>query len=68
MLKKLYIANTGRKGPVLIDLPKNISTAIFDEAKAEAPEEIYLPDINRIINQTIYKSKAFLHLVLRKSL
>lgn len=38
-----HIANTGRKGPVLIDLPKNISTAVFDEAKAKAPEEIYLP-------------------------
>lgn len=26
-----HIANTGRKGPVLIDFPKNISAEIFDE-------------------------------------
>ncbi|MED3660882.1 biosynthetic-type acetolactate synthase large subunit [Ureibacillus sp. FSL K6-8385] len=38
-----HIANTGRKGPVLIDLPKNISTAIFDETKANVPDEVYLP-------------------------
>ncbi len=25
-----HIANTGRKGPVLIDFPKNISQAFFD--------------------------------------
>lgn len=38
-----HIANTGRKGPVLIDLPKNISNAIFDDSKANVPDEIYLP-------------------------
>lgn len=38
-----HIANTGRKGPVLIDLPKNISNAIFDESKANVPDEVYLP-------------------------
>ncbi|MEK9198350.1 biosynthetic-type acetolactate synthase large subunit [Ureibacillus sp. 179-F W5.1 NHS] len=40
-----HIANTGRKGPVLIDFPKNISADVFDEALAEASreKEIYLP-------------------------
>lgn len=40
-----HIANSGRKGPVLIDFPKNISASIFDEALAEASreEELYLP-------------------------
>ena len=39
-----HIANTGRKGPVLIDFPKNISQALFTEGKMpETPEEIYLP-------------------------
>lgn len=39
-----HIANSGRKGPVLIDFPKNISTTIFDEAETVIEEEeIYLP-------------------------
>lgn len=39
-----HIANTGRKGPVLIDFPKNVSQALFaDGEMPETPEEIYLP-------------------------
>jgi len=40
-----HIANSGRKGPVLVDFPKNISASLFDEALAEASreEELYLP-------------------------
>ena len=39
-----HIANTGRKGPVLIDFPKNVSQAIFEDGDMPAtPEEIYLP-------------------------
>lgn len=39
-----HIANTGRKGPVLVDFPKNIATTVFaaDEIPT-APAEIYLP-------------------------
>ena len=37
-----HIANTGRKGPVLIDFPKNISQTVFHE-DVKAPTEIYLP-------------------------
>ncbi|HWK21532.1 MAG TPA: biosynthetic-type acetolactate synthase large subunit [Ureibacillus sp.] len=40
-----HIANSGRKGPVLIDFPKNISATVFDETLVDASreEEIYLP-------------------------
>ncbi|MGE7024488.1 biosynthetic-type acetolactate synthase large subunit [Solibacillus cecembensis] len=38
-----HIANTGRKGPVLIDFPKNISQTIFQEDEIKTPDEIYLP-------------------------
>lgn len=39
-----HIANTGRKGPVLIDFPKNVSQALFTEGDMPAtPAEIYLP-------------------------
>lgn len=39
-----HIANTGRKGPVLIDFPKNVSQTIFtDGDMPETPDEIYLP-------------------------
>ncbi|MEO4052641.1 biosynthetic-type acetolactate synthase large subunit [Solibacillus sp. CAU 1738] len=39
-----HIANTGRKGPVLIDFPKNVSQAIFEDGDMpETPDEIYLP-------------------------
>ncbi len=37
-----HIANTGRKGPVLIDFPKNISQTVFQE-DIKTPEDIYLP-------------------------
>ncbi|MER2190575.1 MAG: biosynthetic-type acetolactate synthase large subunit [Solibacillus sp.] len=39
-----HIANTGRKGPVLIDFPKNIATTVFKaEDLPKTPNEIYLP-------------------------
>lgn len=38
-----HIANTGRKGPVLVDFPKNVSMALFDDAIPTTPAEIYLP-------------------------
>ena len=37
-----HIANTGRKGPVLIDFPKNVSQSIFNFEDIETPE-INLP-------------------------
>jgi len=39
-----HIANTGRKGPVLIDFPKNVSADLFDVADLIGNDEpIYLP-------------------------
>nr|WP_106779023.1 biosynthetic-type acetolactate synthase large subunit [Lysinibacillus timonensis] len=39
-----HIANSGRKGPVLIDFPKNISADLFEEEELFAKDEpIYLP-------------------------
>lgn len=37
-----HIANTGRKGPVLIDFPKNISQTVFQD-DIKTPDDIYLP-------------------------
>ena len=34
-----HIANTGRKGPVVIDFPKNVSMALFDFADLPDPDE-----------------------------
>jgi acetolactate synthase-1/2/3 large subunit len=39
----LYIANTGRKGAVLVDLPKNITTETTD---IEFPEKVSFPGYN----------------------
>jgi acetolactate synthase I/II/III large subunit len=39
-----HIANTGRKGPVLVDFPKNISQMLFDpENPPKAPDTLNLP-------------------------
>lgn len=37
-----HIANTGRKGPVVIDFPKNVSQTLFQE-DIKTPDDIYLP-------------------------
>ena len=39
----LYIANTGRKGAVLVDLPKNITT---ESTEIEFPEHVSFPGYN----------------------
>lgn len=46
--KALYIATTGRKGPVVIDLPMNISRAEInpDELRSFVPEEEKKAEIN----------------------
>ncbi len=39
-----HIANTGRKGPVLVDFPKNISQMLFDQNNPpKAPDTLNLP-------------------------
>ena len=40
MTEAFYIASTGRRGPVLVDLPKDVTTA---EASVDFPEKVYLP-------------------------
>ncbi len=37
-----HIASTGRKGPVLVDIPKNIAAGLFD-AEKHVDEEVNLP-------------------------
>ncbi|QUW24020.1 biosynthetic-type acetolactate synthase large subunit [Sporosarcina sp. Marseille-Q4063] len=37
-----HIASTGRRGPVLVDIPKNIAVGLFDEEK-HVDEEVNLP-------------------------
>ncbi len=37
-----HIASTGRKGPVVVDIPKNIAAGLFDEEK-HVDEEVNLP-------------------------
>ena len=40
MMEAFHIATTGRQGPVLVDLPKDVTTA---ECTAKFPEKVYLP-------------------------
>jgi len=46
MKKAFYIASTGRPGPVLVDLPKDILTAEID---FEYPNEVKIPGYNPVI-------------------
>ena len=44
MKEAFHIANTGRKGPVVVDFPKNIATTVFDNIPVPtAPDDIHLP-------------------------
>ena len=40
MMEAFHIATTGRKGPVLVDLPKDVTS---EECDAPFPEKVYLP-------------------------
>ena len=40
MYEAFHIATTGRKGPVLVDLPKDVTSA---ECRTDFPERVYLP-------------------------
>ncbi len=40
MMEAFHIATTGRQGPVLVDLPKDVTSA---ECAAPSPEKVYLP-------------------------
>ena len=44
MTEAFHIATTGRQGPVLIDLPKDVTQgAPFPECTTDFPEKVYLP-------------------------
>ncbi len=44
MTEAFHIATTGRQGPVLVDLPKDVTQgAPFPECSASFPEKVYLP-------------------------
>ena len=59
--KAFLIANTGRKGPVLIDVPKNITSDItefvckekieFKNPKIRAEDETVIEDVAKLINE-----------------
>ena len=40
MMEAFHIATTGRQGPVLVDLPKDV---VSEECTADFPEKVYLP-------------------------
>ena len=43
MMEAFHIATTGRKGPVLVDLPKDVTSA---ECHTDFPERVHLPGYN----------------------
>lgn len=43
MLEAFHIADTGRKGPVLVDLPKDVTS---DECTRDFPDRVHLPGYN----------------------
>ena len=44
MIEAFHIATTGRQGPVLVDLPKDVTQgAPFPECTTDFPEKVYLP-------------------------
>ena len=43
MMEAFHIADSGRKGPVLVDLPKDVTSA---ECRKDFPERVYLPGYN----------------------
>ena len=43
MMEAFHIADSGRKGPVLVDLPKDVPSA---ECRMDFPERVYLPGYN----------------------
>lgn len=59
-----HIANTGRKGPVLIDIPKDIQLSSFEYVKPKSPNLIgynpnYFPNVKQVerIKKILVKSK-----------
>ena len=58
--KAFYVATTGRPGPVLIDLPKDILTA---KINFEYPEEIKIPGYNPTVKGNIRQIKRVIEAI-----
>ena len=59
--KAFYIANTGRPGPVVIDIPKDITAA---KCKFEYPTEVKLRSYNPVIKGHAGQIKKAVHLLM----
>ncbi|WP_010300557.1 biosynthetic-type acetolactate synthase large subunit [Kurthia senegalensis] len=57
-----HIANTGRKGPVVVDFPKNIANALFDAASYK-DEPINLPGYQPTIRPNFLQIKKAIELI-----
>jgi acetolactate synthase-1/2/3 large subunit len=59
--KAFYIANSGRPGPVVIDIPKDVTAA---KCKFEYPETIQLRSYNPVVKGHLGQIKKAVHLLL----
>ena len=61
MKKAFYIANTGRPGPVVVDIPKDITA---DKCKFEYPKEVQMRSYNPVIKGHLGQIKKAVQLLL----
>ena len=60
MMEAFHIATTGRQGPVLVDLPKDVTQ---DECDAEFPEKVYLPGYHPVSKANPERLREAAHLL-----
>ncbi len=61
MKKAFYIANTGRPGPVVVDIPKDISAA---KCKFDYPNEVHMRSYNPVVKGHLGQIKKAVQLLL----
>ena len=61
MKKAFYIANTGRPGPVVVDIPKDITAA---KCKFEYPKEVHMRSYNPVVKGHLGQIKKAVQLLL----
>jgi acetolactate synthase-1/2/3 large subunit len=61
MKKAFYIANSGRPGPVVVDIPKDVTAA---KCKFEYPETIQMRSYNPVVKGHLGQIKKAVHLLL----
>ena len=61
MKKAFFIANTGRPGPVLVDIPKDITA---DKCKFEYPKEVQMRSYNPVVKGHLGQIKKAVQLLL----